>query len=247
MTTLFGNHTIAELADLLRAKDPGIPDLEKQYNAFHPTWTLTDPTSDAAFSRDLGALKARYATATAGLHAVIDATSGFMANKTSAEPQYTRVWAALQKQSGVTSPGDYQELFTRLENAIQANEAARGLPPTKLYERPASSMQPRHDSDWAENVIRSAPPAPKMGQPIDTGWVSPPVSSSTPPATPPPTPPGEPWPWATALAVLLGIFGVGALLLGVGRSRAANITDGARPALPPRRNTVRAITVEKQS
>jgi len=170
--TIGGKHTIAELSDLLEAKDPLIPALEQNWRVFHPIWMQTNPGADAAFKKDLDDLKSRYSRETLMLHTVIDAVPSFMENITPAEDAYAGVISALQKHPGVVSPGDLQDLWNRLNDAVQANQSAHGLPPAPLYEPP--TLQPRKTSDIEETAYKNLgwlDPTAKKGKET-FGWLA---------------------------------------------------------------------------
>jgi hypothetical protein len=147
-------HTVAELSDLLRAKDQLIPDLEKQFNAFRPTWAAKDPKAVQSFQVDLTNLKSRYHLTSYEARALVAATPSLVENITPAETLYANLLQALQRTSGVVAPGDLQDLWIRYRNAKQMDEASKGQPLTEPYEPPSSTIQPRKDSDWDENRIK---------------------------------------------------------------------------------------------
>ncbi len=82
-----------------------------------------------------------------------------------ADLEYRGVLSALQKVHGVTSPGDFQDLWDRLQNAINAHATATGqAPPPAIYDPPA--IQPRKGTDldllaYQRAKRATTPPDPK--------------------------------------------------------------------------------------
>jgi hypothetical protein len=71
--TLFGQYTIAELRDLVAAKDVEVNVLTKDGHAFLPTWSSKDPGAASAWQSDLQKLTADYAASRASAQTALDA------------------------------------------------------------------------------------------------------------------------------------------------------------------------------
>ena len=149
--SFLGQHTASELADLLKAKDGDLASLEKAYRAFDAQWMREDKNADDAWLTDYNALKARYAKARADAAATVsadDVWDPLPNNVIMVQSEYDAVVRSLQATEGVTAPGDFQGLWSRLQNAQNASLAKKGMPPRKLPEAPVA--QPRsEDADLA--------------------------------------------------------------------------------------------------
>jgi hypothetical protein len=183
-------YSVAELQDLLAAKDPDLASMEAQFHTLDPQWRKLDPKADNAWLSDYNALKTRYSIARAAAAATIAAASilpDAVLPLAPADPQYRMILKSLQSTEGLTSPGDFQDLFQRLADAKTQIRNAQGLPYEGLFEPPVA--QPRRGSDADEAFIKG------------TNWAS---------------SPSKVFGWTGVILALFGI-GAGALYLRGGR------------------------------
>jgi hypothetical protein len=115
--TVFGDRTIAELRDLVAAKDVEMSELDAAIAAFGPTWAEKDIDAVTAWDRDWTALLARYAPARVAAQKKLDSTGPLSDDWTPAEGEYERLIRSLQKEDGKTSPGDHIDLVGRIIDA----------------------------------------------------------------------------------------------------------------------------------
>jgi hypothetical protein len=154
-----GKYSLDELKDLLVAKDQEMVALEKAWRAFDPTWMGLDSAGDNAWLADFNALKARYAAARTvanakAASAVDTSPSRKPDNEIVADAEYRGVLSALQKQSGLVSPGDLQDLWNRLQGVQNAHAVSVGQAPAPIAEAPV--WQPGKGSDVDENRLKMA-------------------------------------------------------------------------------------------
>jgi hypothetical protein len=146
--TIRGLWSLAELKDLLVAKDQEMTRLESSWRGFDPTWMSYDSAADNAWMSDFNALKARYGAARAVANRAI-ALSDAAPDKQPerdipADAEYRGILRALKAQDGVVSSGDLQDLFTRLQVVINQRNAATGQSPVSIG---APVWQPMKGSD----------------------------------------------------------------------------------------------------
>jgi hypothetical protein len=128
--TIAGAHTVAELIDLVAAKDYVIGRMQKSYDSISSDWQSKDAPTQSKWLSDWNALKGRYGRA----HALADieiANAKIQPVPNSvipAETTYNLILSSLQKTSGVVSPGDLQDLYNRLSAAGQAQQLAFSVP-----------------------------------------------------------------------------------------------------------------------
>lgn len=116
-----GMATRADVADLLRTKDYEIAQLDAAQKAFAPKWAGSDPAAAAQWSNDYRAFLLRYAAAKAAAQKTLASTSLGVPDDFTPDPSdYRAILLALQKTPGVTSPGDFQDLWSRLTTAQDA-------------------------------------------------------------------------------------------------------------------------------
>ena len=117
--TIAGAHTVAELIDLVKAKDYVIGEMQNGYDSFQDTWKATDAPTQSKWLDDWNALKTRYGRA--HLLAEVEIANAKIQplpnDVIPAETAWTSILRALQKIEGVVSPGDLQDLYMRLSNA----------------------------------------------------------------------------------------------------------------------------------
>jgi hypothetical protein len=117
--TLAGAHTVAELIDLVAAKDYVVNQTDKSYLSFQDSWKAQDSAAQSKWLSEWNLLKTRYGRArlladTEIANAKIQPVPNTVIP---AETAYTAILRSLQKTEGVTSPGDLQDLANRLANA----------------------------------------------------------------------------------------------------------------------------------
>ncbi len=159
-----GFYTAAELQDLLTQKDQEIMALGTAFAQFDASWRTWDPAADAQWMVEYNALKARYAAARLNATKKIALaatyaeggwlTPGIPLNQAGADEEYKATLRALQKQSGATSPGDFQDLWQRLQTAITSHAIATNVKPTQIQE--PVTWQPGRGTDADENAIKTA-------------------------------------------------------------------------------------------
>lgn len=144
---ILGLMTVAELRDLLRAKDYQLKVLDRAAVS-HGVWS--DDARMADWNADFAALQARYATARRAAQLVIDAAEYNPIDDSllPASAEFDGVMRALRKNwdgktGGALAKGDMSELSARLE-------ADGGAPDY------SGTPQPRIDSDAALRIYKAA-------------------------------------------------------------------------------------------
>jgi len=155
--TEMGLYTIAELRDLLVAKDQEIDAMLNAYNAFAPSWHGSDADD---FANDWHALQSRYASArTAASSAIANASSFIPDNMNPADSEYRAVIGALIAHEGTVSKGDLQDLYNRLSAAQKKPVEAPGFhvaQPTKGTDADLNTIQ---GADAFMGHLKKAKPA----------------------------------------------------------------------------------------
>src|SRR5579859_1422642 len=110
--TLGGLYTIAELSDLIAAKDVDVKVLGTDSQAFMPRWQQADPATAGNWQADYTDLVSRYQVARADAEAAIAAAHSGL--------------GTLVPDNMMTSPGDvqYQELLSSLNANWRTNDAS---------------------------------------------------------------------------------------------------------------------------
>jgi hypothetical protein len=144
--TIAGLYSVAELKDLIAAKDTELQTLATAAASFEPTWKASAPSTEAAWQTDYQNLLSRYSLVRAEAEATISAGefTPLPDADIPADTQYHLVLGALQQTSGVVSPGDFQDIWDRLNAAIVAT--------------PSVSVNP----------LTQGPPVPQPGKGTDT-------------------------------------------------------------------------------
>lgn len=141
--TEMGLYTIAELRDLIKAKDQEMQAMTDAYNHFAPTWHGADADD---FANDWHALLARYAAARTIASAAMANTSIFIPdNMNPVDSEYHGVINALIQHEGMTAKGDFQDLYNRLTTA--QNKPVEG--------KDFHVGQPTKGSDADENALKA--------------------------------------------------------------------------------------------
>ena len=149
--TILGQHSATETKDLLKAKDGEMADLAKAFSSFGPKWQAADPKAYSAWLSDYNALKAAYSLSSAEAKAQIalaEMTPFISDDNLPTETGYQAIISSLQKTPGAVSPGDFQDVFDR----IQASLVSQGLP--QYVESPVA--QPTKGSDTDLNTLQAA-------------------------------------------------------------------------------------------
>jgi hypothetical protein len=131
-------YSVAELKDLLANKDAKLSQLAAGLASFDTTWKARDAVTESAWQKDYQALLSRYHSAKVLAEVEIAAaeTAPLPDNAIPATTVYDGVLNALQKTSGVVSPGDLQDVWDRLV-------AAQGAPipePTNPQPKPGTDL-----------------------------------------------------------------------------------------------------------
>ena len=115
--TIAGVPSVAELRDLVAAKDYEQAQLTAAYASYSPVWVAKDGVGFANWTNDWDAMKQRYASARAmaerwltGWEHTLTPTPDTL---TPAPVPWNAVVTSLQKVPGTTSPGDMQDLYNR--------------------------------------------------------------------------------------------------------------------------------------
>ena len=145
-----GQYTIAELKDLLKAKDFEVQKVQSAYDNFKGQWSSSDPDTASAWLNDWNALLARYNAAkqNANIEISLVTFSPVPDNVNPADAEYQAVLRSLQQTEGTVSPGDLQDLFSRVSAALAA-----------ANQKPISEVglpQPAASSDFDENTLKAA-------------------------------------------------------------------------------------------
>jgi hypothetical protein len=152
--TLLGDWSLAELQELINAKDKDFQVLESAYaNTQSAQWP--SPAVLADWVNDWTALKARYNTARNAALGVLKAFNsgwGFTPiSMTSGEPFYTKVLRAIKQDPTTVSKGDLDDVNHRL-NAIK---------PIPVYSVP----QPNKSNDLISTISEKLAPYDPIGNP----------------------------------------------------------------------------------
>ncbi len=117
-----GLWSVAELKDLLTAKDADLRDVQVAYDGFASTWYLKDPAAQSAWAADWQRLISAYGAARSQAEtAIISADFEPLPDKDlPAQAQYQEILDALQPIAHQVTPGDFQDLYNRLSAAVGA-------------------------------------------------------------------------------------------------------------------------------
>ena len=145
--TIGGLYTIAELKDLIAAKDVEVAVLDKDGAAFMPSWQQNDPIAADNWATDFAALKSDYQAKRSFAQSEIStsAWTPLPANTIPADPAYRAILASLNSlwESHGIGPGSLSDLRSRLT-------AAGGK--ASVYTVP----QPKAGSDADLNTYKAA-------------------------------------------------------------------------------------------
>jgi hypothetical protein len=125
--TLLGKPTVAELKDLLAAKDYTIGQLDRAYADFAPTWVARDSAAFTDWTSDWNAFHKRYDTARTAAQRAIDFAKLNVAPESLlvAEDEYGAVLKALKQIDGTITKGDLQDLYDRIAGAGKTPDLSR--------------------------------------------------------------------------------------------------------------------------
>lgn len=146
--TIFGSYTVAELIDLLAAKDYEIGQIQQAIDSRHG-----NPV-DATFAADWKAVQDRYNAAKTVANAAI-ALAKVTPGPNSmilADSEYQGVLKAVKQDPSTITKGDLQDIHNRLDAAGS----------TPVYPK---MPQPDPDSDFEENAIKTLDKLPGGGPP----------------------------------------------------------------------------------
>lgn len=111
-----GLWTQAELADLVKSTDYNVKQVQDAYDGFKTQWQIQDSTTEAAWSKDWDAFKARYSAARlAAGAALLIPHPGIKDSIFPTDTPYKNLLVAMTKTPGHWTDTDYQGLYTRLQ------------------------------------------------------------------------------------------------------------------------------------
>lgn len=118
---ILGRHTVADLQDLLSAKDGDMFAIDRGYADFGPMWSEQEPRAHDAWLNEYQGLLARYGAARADAHEFIERVKADRLRPppsvVAAESYYEAILRALQREEGKVSPGDKFDIIARLTEA----------------------------------------------------------------------------------------------------------------------------------
>lgn len=151
--TVGGLYSIAELIDLVAAKDVEVKTLGNDSANFLPQWQASDAATAGNWQADFTSLMGRYNAARADAEAAIAAAHSGLGNlvpdnltTNPGDVQYQAILSALNanwRTNDASTPGSIEDLRARLSNA-GASLSAYSVP------------QPRTGSDASINVLHAA-------------------------------------------------------------------------------------------
>lgn len=160
--TIFGQHTVHELQELIAAKDVEMNDLVNAGTSYKPTWDASDSASSTQWQTDLTALQARYNTARTNAESVIalSENSAISPDYLPAESSWQAILTSVQQVPGTVTAGDLQDLYNRLV-AVTGYAYKSNVPqPTALDA----------DLNAYNEVEKYDPLAPLLGDKADPKW-----------------------------------------------------------------------------
>lgn len=151
-----GQYSVAELKDLIAAKDFDLAQLGQHYADYSPTWVTQDSTSYVAWTNDWNALQSRYASTRSSAETTIT-EAAFIVEPDSlipADAEYKAVLAAVNPSwaQNTNAPGSLGDLDLRLTKASGAPTDYSGQP------------QPTPGSDADLNALNTIAPFDIIGQ-----------------------------------------------------------------------------------
>jgi hypothetical protein len=152
--TLLGKQTIAELKDLLAAKDYTMGQIDRAYGDFAPSWVSRDPTTFTDWTGDWNALHKRYEAASAAARRAIDFAKLNPVGDSLivADDEYQAVLKALKQVDGTITKGDLQDLFVRIGAAGKVPEVSRTPQPAA----PDADLHAYRAADTAVKAVEAA-------------------------------------------------------------------------------------------
>lgn len=145
--TVGGLYTVAELRDLIAAKNKEVEVLTADGNKFLPTWRETDPMAADAWANDLATLIRDYDAAIAIANKTITEGRLLPENMSPADSEYRGVLTAVNNlwQQKTDGPGSLGDLRSRLQAAGAVMTAY-------------AVDQPKKGSDFDTSVYRETEP-----------------------------------------------------------------------------------------
>ena len=130
--SVLGKQTVAELKDLLAAKDYTVGQLDRAYADFAPSWVNRDPQGFTDWTSDWNALHRRYESARASAQRAIDLAKVNVLGDSLivADVEYHGMLTALKQVDGTITKGDLQELVNRITAAGKAPDLSQTPQPT---------------------------------------------------------------------------------------------------------------------
>jgi len=113
---ILGQYSVADLRDLVKAKDADMAALGNVQASFGPTWQAHDPVGWSDWKKDYDALAHKYAGGRGNADVVFAAQKINPASEdvTPANDAYMLIIRILQPVEGTTTKGDKMDLFNRI-------------------------------------------------------------------------------------------------------------------------------------
>jgi hypothetical protein len=145
--TVLGDPSVAELIDLVAAKDYEIAQLEQAYADFSPTWVQKDSAAYVAWVNDWTALKTRYAIARSSAETDISIAkiSPVPNNAINAKTTYNGILFAMSPVPNTVSTGSLQDIYNRITAAggkVDMSKVPQPKPGTDLDLNLLNTLKP---------------------------------------------------------------------------------------------------------
>ena len=152
--TVLGQQTVAELRDLLAAKDYTVRQIEQAYKDFASTWEKRDASAFTDWTADWHTFRRRYDAARASAQHAID---GAKLNPLSdsllpADAEYQGVLHALKQVDGTITRGDLQDLYNRITAAGKTPDVSQ----TPQPKAPDEDLRAYKAADTAVKAVETA-------------------------------------------------------------------------------------------
>jgi hypothetical protein len=152
--TVLGQQTVAELRDLLAAKDYTVRQIEQAYAEFAPSWSSRDAAAATQWKADWTAFRKRYDVARAGAQHAIDFAKLTPVSDSllPADSEFQAVLRALKQVDGTITKGDLQDLYSRISSAGKAPDVSQTPQPTA----PDADLRAYKAADTAVKTVEQA-------------------------------------------------------------------------------------------
>lgn len=158
--TVNGNHTAAELQDLVNAKTYEVGQVAQAYADYSPTWVAKDSGTFVDFTNDWSNFQARWdkALKVAQSSLTLAKLNPAPSDVILAEKEYMGLLNALQPHPGIVDKGSFQDLYNRLVAAGKPVDVSKVPQPTAVDR----DLQAYQASDTAVKGVQSAGEALKQ-------------------------------------------------------------------------------------